>query len=66
MPDEYLTLEEVARLLRVSTKSVYRWAQSGRLEGFKAGQAWRFRRADVERWVDARIEAEKRGRMARS
>ncbi len=62
MSDDYLTLKEVAILLKLSERSVYRLAKDGKLPGFKpGGGAWRFRRTDVETWVDAQIEAENSG-----
>ena len=45
--DELLTVEDAARLLKVTTKLVRREAAEGRLVGFKIGREWRFRRADV-------------------
>jgi excisionase family DNA binding protein len=39
---------EVADYLRVSTKTVYRWVDSGRLTAVKVGRGLRFRKVDVE------------------
>jgi excisionase family DNA binding protein len=44
---EYLTVADVAALLKLSEKTVYRLAQRGALPGFKAGGSWRFRRRDI-------------------
>ena len=52
---EIMTIEEVAAYLRVSERTVYDWAQKGDLPGGKLGTTWRFKRADVENWVDSRI-----------
>jgi excisionase family DNA binding protein len=54
MPDEILTLPEVAQLLKVADKTVYTMAQKGELPAFKVGGQWRFRRADLDSWIDAR------------
>lgn len=54
MTDEILTLPEVAQLLKVTDKTVYSLAQKGRLPGFKVGGQWRFRRADLDSWIDAK------------
>ena len=51
--DEILTLQEVAAYLKLTDKSIYRLAQSGRIPAFKAGGAWRFRRSDIEGWIEA-------------
>jgi nitrogen PTS system EIIA component len=55
--DEILTIEEVAAYLRVSERTVYDWASKGELPGGKLGTSWRFRRSDIERWVNDRLSA---------
>ena len=52
---EIMTIEEVSAYLRVSERTVYDWAQKGDLPGGKLGTTWRFKREDVENWVDSRI-----------
>lgn len=54
MPDEILTLPEVAQLLKVAEKTVYTMAQKGELPAFKVGGQWRFRRTDLDAWIDAK------------
>lgn len=54
MSDELLTLPEVAQLLKVAEKTVYTMAQKGELPAFKVGGQWRFRRGDLDSWIDAR------------
>jgi PTS system nitrogen regulatory IIA component len=50
-----MTIEEVAVYLRVSERTVYDWAQKGQLPGGKLGTTWRFKRSDIEGWVNRRI-----------
>lgn len=46
---EWLTLEEAAVELDVTTRTVYRWTNDGRLVGYRLpGHGLRFRRVDVE------------------
>ena len=52
MPDEILTLPEVAELLKVAEKTVYKMAQKGRLPAFKVGGQWRFQRVDIDSWIE--------------
>ncbi|HOJ34716.1 MAG TPA: PTS sugar transporter subunit IIA [Candidatus Hydrogenedentes bacterium] len=52
---EILTLEEVADYLRVSERTVYDWAQKAEIPCGKIGTSWRFRRSDIERWVEERL-----------
>ncbi|WP_372808588.1 PTS sugar transporter subunit IIA [Pontiella sp.] len=52
---EIMTIEEVAAYLRVSERTVYDWAQKGDLPGGKLGTTWRFKRSEVQRWVDRHL-----------
>ncbi|MBE7448182.1 MAG: helix-turn-helix domain-containing protein [Kofleriaceae bacterium] len=52
MQDEILTLPEVAQLLKVAEKTVYSMAQKGQLPAFKVGGQWRFKRADLDKWIE--------------
>ena len=57
---ELLTIEEVAKLLRVSERTVYNWAQKGEIPCGKFGTTWRFKRTDVTRWIDQRVNMNER------
>ncbi len=57
MHDDFLTLKEVAELLKLSEKTIYRLAQRADLPGFKVGGSWRFRREDINRWAAQQIKA---------
>ena len=48
MSADLLSASEAAALLGVTRQAVVKWANQGRLRGFKAGRDWRFERADVE------------------
>ena len=52
MTDEILTLPEVAQLLKVNDKTVYSLAQKGVMPGFKVVGQWRFKRADLDAWIE--------------
>jgi excisionase family DNA binding protein len=52
MPDSILTLPEVAGLLKVAEKTVYTMAQRGQLPAFKVRGQWRFKRSDLEQWIE--------------
>jgi PTS system nitrogen regulatory IIA component len=52
---EIMTVEEVAEYLRVSERTVYEWAQKGEIPAGKLGTSWRFKRGEIERWVDQRL-----------
>jgi excisionase family DNA binding protein len=59
--EEYLTVPQVAELLQLSEKTVYRLAQRGELPGFKAGGSWRFRRTDIDAWAAEQIRGKRHG-----
>ena len=61
MPDEILTLPEVALLLKVAEKTVYTMAQKGQLSAFKVGSQWRFKRADLDQWIEDQKAASRDG-----
>jgi PTS system nitrogen regulatory IIA component len=50
-----LTIEEVAKYLRVSERTVYDWAQKGEIPSGKIGTVWRFKKAEIEQWVNERL-----------
>ena len=57
MPDEILTLTEVAQLLKVADKTVYTMAQNAEIPAFKVRGQWRSKRADIDRWIEERKAA---------
>jgi len=57
MPDEIFTLFEVARLLKVAEKTVYTMAQKGEIPAFKVRGQWRFKREDIDAWIEAQKTA---------
>ena len=58
MEDDILTIEEVAKYLRVSDRTVYDWAQKGEIPAGKIGTVWRFKKSEVENWVNARLSSD--------
>lgn len=61
---EYLTPEEVARILRVSSKTIYRWSSSDpSMPSLTIGGVVRFPRARLLRWLEQREQGP--GRLGR-
>ena len=52
MDDDILTIQEVATYLKLNEKTAYRLASEGKLPGFKVGGSWRFKRVDLEQWIE--------------
>jgi len=70
-----MTMWEVADFLRLTEKTAYRLASEGKIPGFKVGGSWRFRKEEIDAWIEDKIkdtskksdktnETEKRGKAA--
>jgi len=53
--DDILTLEEVAKYLRVSERTVYDCAQKGEIPAGKIRTAWRFKKSEIDKWVNDKL-----------
>jgi excisionase family DNA binding protein len=51
MPEQLLTLEQVAKYLNVDKFTVYRLLADRGLPGFKVGNQWRFKQKLIENWL---------------
>lgn len=49
---EFLTVSEVARLMRVSNMTVYRLIRSGELSAVRIGNRYRLKNSDVHKYLD--------------
>jgi excisionase family DNA binding protein len=52
MDDVFLTTAEVLEYLRVNLRTVYRLLGAGKLPAVRVGRQWRFRKADVDAWLE--------------
>jgi excisionase family DNA binding protein len=52
-----LLTQEAAKLLRLHPKTVQRMARDGNVPGLRFGKLWRFRRKDLDAWLDAKIQS---------
>ncbi len=59
--DAFLTTEEVLDYLQVTQRTVYRLIKAGRIPAVRVGRQWRFRKQDVDRWLESQ-----QGRSARA
>jgi excisionase family DNA binding protein len=51
-PQAILTTEEVLGYLRVTPGTIYRLIRTGELPALRIGRQWRFRRSDLDEWLD--------------
>jgi excisionase family DNA binding protein len=49
-----LTIRQVADYLQVAERTVYKLAWAGELPGFKVGNTWRFKKEDIDRWIETK------------
>lgn len=52
--EQYYTIEEVAKMLKVAYLTVYRWIQAGRLKAYKAGKQYRIKKQDLGKFINAK------------
>ena len=51
MIEQLMTIDELARYMRVSRFTVYRLVKSRFIPGTKIGRQWRFQKEEIDRWV---------------
>ena len=51
MTENVLTIREVADLLKINDKTVYKLVADAKIPGFKVGGSWRFDRAVIAKWI---------------
>ena len=51
--DAFLTTEEVLAYLQVNLRTVYRLIKAGRIPAVRVGRQWRFRKSDLDAWLDS-------------
>ena len=57
---ELLTIEEVAKMLRVSEHTIEDWADKNEIPCGKFGTTWRFERSEVTKWIEKRLNTNSR------
>jgi len=54
--DEIMTIEDVAKYLKLKPQTIYTWAQNGKIPAAKLGKEWRFKRSVIDRWFNQHID----------
>ena len=44
---------EVSKYLGMTERTILQWSQQGKLPAFKVGSVWRYRRAEIDRWLES-------------
>ncbi|OGH18343.1 MAG: hypothetical protein A3F31_00520 [Candidatus Levybacteria bacterium RIFCSPHIGHO2_12_FULL_38_12] len=50
--EQYYSIEEVAKMLKVAYLTVYRWIRSGKLTAYKAGKQYRIKKEDLDNFLN--------------
>jgi len=66
--ETFLTTEEVLEYLNVNLRTVYRLIKAGSIPAVRVGRQWRFRKRDIDKWLegqrpDAKITSPGRNRI---
>jgi excisionase family DNA binding protein len=54
--DGYLTTADALAYLRTAPRTLYRYLATGQIPALRIGHQWRFRKADLDRWVESRSQ----------
>lgn len=52
METDILTIKEVSEYLKLAEKTTYRLAAEGKIPAFKVGGSWRFRKSEIDNWIN--------------
>jgi excisionase family DNA binding protein len=53
--EEPIDAEEAAKMLGVTARTVTRLAERGEIPGFRVGRLWKFRRRDIQEYIESQI-----------
>jgi putative molybdopterin biosynthesis protein len=49
--EQYYSIDEVSKMLKVAYLTVYRWIQSDKLIAYKAGKQYRIKKSDLNKFI---------------
>ena len=50
--ERLMTLEEISDYLQISIHTLYKMAQQDRIPAFKVTNKWRFRKSEIDSWIE--------------
>ncbi len=51
MQDPVMTIDDLAKYLKLSTSTLYKLCAEGKIPGQKVGRHWRFHKVVIDRWL---------------
>jgi PTS system nitrogen regulatory IIA component len=52
--DQLMSVRDLADYLQVDMSTVYLWSQRGQIPAMKVGRMWRYRRSEIDAWLESR------------
>lgn len=52
--EQLLTIEEVAKYLRVKKRTIYDWLKKGKIPASKTVGQWRFKKEKIDAWLEGK------------
>lgn len=52
--EQYYSIEEIAKMLKIAYLTVYRWIQANKLVAYKAGKQYRIKKSDLDLFIQLR------------
>jgi excisionase family DNA binding protein len=62
--ESFLTTEEVLEYLNINLRTVYRLIKAGSIPAVRVGRQWRFRKRDLDTWLESQRHVEAKGGTA--
>ncbi len=50
--ERLLTIEDVAKYLRVQKRTVYDWVKKGKIPAIRTVGQWRFKKEQIDAWLE--------------
>jgi len=54
---KWLTVHQVAHVLGLSERTIYRWCRAGTIPVHRIGGRWRFERGELEKWAGWKVSS---------
>ena len=58
--NDIMTIKELSEYLKIAEKTAYRFALGKKIPGFKIGGAWRFRKKEIDEWIEKQSKETKK------
>ena len=55
-----MTVKQLAEYLQINEKLIYRLIKEKDLPGFRLGYEWRFKKSDIDKWIEKRKKESKK------